>query len=67
MTLQQTHFFTRAYYAQVKNYSFLSSADLTGANLLGANVSGAVLNYARLNEALISDEQLGTVKSRLER
>jgi hypothetical protein len=44
----------------------LSGADLTDANLLGANVSGAVLNYASLPGALINDEQLSTVKSRLE-
>ena len=40
--------------------------NLAGANLLDANVRGATLNFASLTEALISDEQLSTVKSRLE-
>jgi uncharacterized protein YjbI with pentapeptide repeats len=31
-----------------------------------ANLGGANLNYARLTDAIISEEQLSSVKSRLE-
>jgi len=34
---------------------------------MDANVHGAPLNWAQLEDALITDEQLRTVKSRLQR
>jgi uncharacterized protein YjbI with pentapeptide repeats len=44
----------------------LTGADLSGANLMMANLGGSNLNWARLTDAIITEEQLSTVKSRLE-
>src|SRR5215471_12521223 len=44
----------------------LTGADLSGANFTSANLVGANLNWAHLTDTIISEEQLNSVKSRLE-
>ena len=53
-------------YIKLFSLALLLRVRQTGANLIGANLRGAILNWTRLNDALIDDEQLSTVKSRLE-